>query len=72
MEVFKSFMLIQKQFHMPDNKQNTGEPDRSRINTGEDYEVKYWATQFAVSAEELIDAVQALARSISSRNISSK
>jgi len=48
---------------MPDNKQHTGEPDRSRINTGEDYEVKYWATEFAVSAEELIDAVQAVGTS---------
>jgi len=48
---------------MSNNTQPTGEPDRSRINTGEDYEVKYWATTFAVSAEELIDAVKAVGTS---------
>ena len=27
---------------MADDKTNRGEPDRSRINMSEDYEVKYW------------------------------
>ena len=48
---------------MPDNTQHTGEPDRSRINTGEDYEVKYWSTKFAVSAEELIEAIKVVGTS---------
>ena len=48
---------------MSDNTQHNGDVDLSRINTGEDYEVKYWATTFAVSAEELIDAVKAVGTS---------
>jgi len=38
---------------MSDNKLNRGEPDRSRINLDEDYEVKYWTRHLGVSAEEL-------------------
>lgn len=43
---------------MADNKTNKGEPDRSRINTNEDYEVKYWARKFGVTATELKKAVK--------------
>ena len=38
---------------MSDNKLNRGEPDRSRINLDEDYEVKYWTRHLGLSAEEL-------------------
>lgn len=40
---------------------NTGPlPESSLINTTEDAEVKYWATRFAVSTSELIQAVKAV------------
>ena len=38
---------------MADNKVNRGEPDRSKINMNEDYEVKYWAKQLGVSKDQL-------------------
>jgi len=44
---------------MSDNKDFTGSPDRDRINTSEDYEVRYWSEKFGVSREELIEAVKA-------------
>jgi len=44
---------------MSDNKSQTGSPDRDRINTSEDYEVRYWAEKFGVSHEELKEAVKA-------------
>lgn len=37
---------------MADNKQNVGEPDRSRISGSEDYEVRYFAEQHGLSMEE--------------------
>ena len=43
---------------MTDDKSNRGRQDRSRINTGEDYEVRYWSEKFGVSAEELKAAVK--------------
>jgi hypothetical protein len=36
---------------------------RSRINTSEDHEVRYWATKFGVSAEELKSAVKKVGNS---------
>jgi len=45
---------------MSDNRSNTGSPDRDRISTSEDYEVRYWSEKFGVSKEELTDAVKAL------------
>lgn len=44
---------------MSDNTKQTGSPDRDRINTSEDYEVRYWSEKFGVSREELIEAVKA-------------
>ena len=44
---------------MSDNTLNTGSPDRDRISTTEDYEVRYWSDKFGVSKQELIDAVEA-------------
>jgi len=45
---------------MSDNKKNIGEPDRSRINTGESYEMDYWKNKFGVSPQQLTDAVKAV------------
>jgi uncharacterized protein DUF3606 len=38
---------------MADDKTKRGRPDRSKINMGEDYEVKYWAKELGVTASEL-------------------
>jgi hypothetical protein len=43
---------------MADDKSKRGPQDRSRINTAEDYEVRYWSEKFGVSAEELKAAVK--------------
>ena len=43
-----------------DDKQNTGSPDRDRINLQEDYEVRYWTKTLGVTAEELRMAVEAV------------
>ena len=34
---------------MSDDKMNRGEPDRSRINLDEDYEVSYWSERFGIT-----------------------
>lgn len=42
---------------MADNKQNVGEPDRSRVSGSEDYEVQFLAEQAGITidkARELI------------------
>jgi hypothetical protein len=41
-----------------DDKTNSGNPDRSRINLSENYEVEYWAKKFNVTPEELKAAVK--------------
>ena len=38
---------------MADNKTKRGQPDRSKINMAEDYEVKYWAKELGVTRDEL-------------------
>jgi hypothetical protein len=43
---------------MSDDKTKSGSPDRDRISTSEDYEVRYWADKFGVSHEELKNAVK--------------
>jgi hypothetical protein len=40
-----------------DNLHNKGQPDRSKINMHEDYEVKYWTRELGVSKETLQKAV---------------
>jgi hypothetical protein len=37
---------------MPDNKQNVGEPDRSRVSGSEDYEVQHFAQKHGLSADQ--------------------
>jgi len=48
---------------MSDDKRNRGEPDRSRINLNEDYEVRYWTEQFGVTKEQLAIAVKKVGNS---------
>ena len=43
---------------MSDDKTNTGDPDRQRINLSEDYEVRDWAAKFGVSEDRLRAAVK--------------
>jgi hypothetical protein len=47
-----------------DNKQNTGSPDRDRINVHEEYELQYWSEKFNVSRDELKAAVKASGTSV--------
>lgn len=42
---------------MPDNKENRGERDRSRIDTSEPYELNYIAQKLGVSKEQILGAV---------------
>lgn len=48
---------------MADDKTLKGPQDRSRINTSEDYEVRYWSQKFGVSADELKAAVKKVGNS---------
>ncbi|MFL6587471.1 MAG: DUF3606 domain-containing protein [Luteimonas sp.] len=45
---------------MSDDKNQTGTPDRDRINLTEDYEVQYWTQTLGVTADELRAAVNAV------------
>ena len=48
---------------MTDSAQHRGEPDRSRINTSQDYEVRYWCGKFGCSEYELRAAVRRVGNS---------
>ena len=48
---------------MSDDKTNRGQPDRSKINMDEDYEVKYWTRHFGVTREELQKVVDRVGNS---------
>lgn len=37
---------------MSDDKQNVGEPDRSRVSGSEDYEVQYFADQAGITVQQ--------------------
>ena len=41
-----------------DDKTERGPQDRSRVNTQQDYELRYWAKEFGVTEEEVQQAVQ--------------
>lgn len=43
---------------MADDRTNRGQPDRSRINLNEDYEVRYWTQELGVSEAQLRAAVK--------------
>ena len=40
---------------MPDDRTKKGPQDRSKINTQEPYEVRYWATKFGVPERVLVE-----------------
>lgn len=44
---------------MADDRNDRGEPDRSRINLNEAYEVRYWTQRFGISEDQLRLAVKA-------------
>ncbi|MBC3376176.1 DUF3606 domain-containing protein [Pseudomonas sp. SWRI92] len=44
---------------MADDLSNRGPQDRNRINTSEDWELRYWAKEFGVTEDELKAAVKA-------------
>jgi hypothetical protein len=48
-----------------DNLRNKGQPDRSKINMHEDYEVKYWTRELGISKEQLQKAVDKVGNSAS-------
>ena len=42
---------------MIDDSNKKGPPDSRRVNIHEEHELKYWAKEFAVSKERIIEAV---------------
>jgi hypothetical protein len=50
---------------MNDDLSKKGMQDRTRINTSEDHEVRYWSEKFGVSQERLKAAVQKVGNSVS-------
>jgi hypothetical protein len=48
---------------MADDRTKRGQPDRSKINMSEDYEVKYWTRHFGVTREELQKVVDRVGNS---------
>ena len=48
---------------MADDKTKRGQPDRSKINMSEDFEVKYWLKALGVSKSELQRAVEKVGNS---------
>ena len=48
---------------MADDKRKRGEPDRSKINMSEDYEVQYWTRHLNVSRDVLQRAVDKVGNS---------
>jgi Protein of unknown function (DUF3606) len=48
---------------MADDPSKRGPQDRSRINTDEDYEVRYWSQKFGVSPQQLKAAVRRVGNS---------
>lgn len=48
---------------MPDNTNDRGPQDRSRVSMEEDYEVRYWTNKFSVTQDRLQQAVDAVGNS---------
>lgn len=48
---------------MADNTANRGQPDRSKINMNEDYEVQYWTKELGVTRDVLQKAIDAVGNS---------
>ena len=52
-----------------DDKANRGNPDRQRINAREPYEVAYWAKEYGVSRQRLVDAVRRAGRGATAEQV---
>jgi Protein of unknown function (DUF3606) len=50
---------------MSDDTSKKGMQDRTRVNTSEDYEVRYWSEKFGVSRDQLKAAVNKVGNSVS-------
>ena len=50
---------------MNDDTSKKGMLDRTRINTSEDYELRYWPEKFGVSRDQLKAAVNKVGNSVS-------
>ena len=50
---------------MTDDPSKKGVQDRTRINTSEDYELRYWSKKFGVSQQRLKQAVEKVGNSVS-------
>ena len=48
---------------MSDDLKQRGAQDRSRINTSEDHEMRYWSKKFGVSEDQLKAAVKKVGNS---------
>ena len=49
---------------MADDRTKRGQPDRSKINMHEDYEVKYWTRHLGVTHDQLRRAVDRVGNSV--------
>jgi hypothetical protein len=47
-----------------DDPRKKGKQDRSRINTNQDYEVRYWSKKFGFSRDKLKAAVKKVGNSV--------
>jgi len=50
---------------MTDDRTKKGVQDRTRINTSEDYELRYWSEKFGVTQDRLKAAVTKVGNSVS-------
>jgi len=50
---------------MSDDRTKKGVQGRTRINTSEDYELRYWSEKFGVSQDQMKVAVQKVGNSVS-------
>ena len=50
---------------MTDDRTKKGVQDRTRINTSEDYELRYWSEKFGVTQDRLKEAVTKVSNSVS-------
>jgi hypothetical protein len=50
---------------MSDDTAKKGMQDRTRINTSEDYELRYWSEKFGVSQDQLKAAVSKVGNGVS-------
>jgi len=48
---------------MSDDRLNRGQPDRSKINMSEDYEVRYWTKHLGITRDELEKVVEKVGNS---------